>query len=475
MKRYCDELAGLRAGEAGKKALVELLMAHEVGQTQTGPRPRRPMFRTALIAAAVAALLVAGALAANLGVWQRFFRGDGGDAVTPVDVSATTGDYTLTLAESIVNEDEATFLLALTRTDGGVLEGRPSLSGNVLHWDVKVNGERSNRMMTQQDPIRSADGKAVYYCLEFRDERLEREESLVGSEITFVCNGVADMDWTEEEEANIRMETVSLAPMAQAAPTVDQGWEDLVTGVEKRFENLSRLVEDMAGCQIPLALGDGQAACVSGVIFTADGPAVAVSWLTDRCRQNDYLAVEGVPYRLTDTRTGESWSMNGFVRGGHSSKTYLSRFSDCPLTAEDLPYLELTVRYQMDKVLSDEPAELSFYAQKGGGVTKELDQMVDYDDFYCEGRVDRARISALGIRLYMVDIGRAGSFNLKGRLVMKDGTQWTIRSGGIYLDTEAGHGYVELRPQDAQGNRILIDPQAVRTLVLGDCEIDLAV
>ncbi len=174
--------------------------------------------------------------------------------------------------------------------------------------------------------------------------------------------------------------------------------------------------------------------------------------------------------------------MNGFVRGGHSSKTYLSRFSDCPLTAEDLPYLELTVRYQMDKVLSDEPVELTFRAKKGGGVTKSVDRDVRVDYFsHYEGTLTDVRISSLGLRLNMEDVALTGyvaehsSSAMVGRLVMEDGTQWTLRGGGNYLDTEAGRGYVELRPRDAQGNRVLIDPRAVRTLILGDCEIDLTV
>ncbi len=479
MKRYCDELANLQAGEAGKKALVELLMTHEAGRTQARARSRRPVLRAALIAAAVAALLAAGALAANLGVWQRFFRGSGGDAVTPVDVSATTEEYTLTLAESIVNEDEATFLLALTRTDGGVLEGRPSLSGNVLHWDVEVDGGSPNMGVTYQDPIFSEDGKTVYYCLTFSVDGPGDGKSLIGREITFMCKGVADMDWTEEAEANIRMETVSLASMAEtAAVETPQTWEELTAkGFSTQSLEILDQVEDAA---LPLALGDGQAAEVAGVIFTADGPAVAVNWLTDRCRQDNYLAVEGVPYRLTDTRTGASWGMNGFLRVGDSPETYLSRFPDCPLTAEDLPYLELTVRYQMDKVLSDEPAELSFYARKGGGVTRTVDREVSVDYFSrYEGTLTDVRISSLGLRLNMEDVALTGHVEehpqsaIVGSLVMEDGTQWTLRGGGNYLDTEAGRGHVELRPQDAQGNRVLIDPQAVRTLILGDCELDL--
>lgn len=477
MKRYCDELASLRASETGKQALVAMLMAREAGETPAArPRPHRPALRAALIAAAVAALLAVGALAAELGVWQRFFLGSGGDAVTPVGVSAVTGDYTLTLEESIVDEDEATFLLALTRTDGGVLEGEPRLDGNILNWDVKVDGQYPNMGTTCQDPILSEDGKAVYYCLAFSDESLEDRESLIGREITFVCKGVADMNWTEADE-RVRMEAASLAPMAEAAVETTQNWEELTA--EGFGAQSLEILEQVGNAALPLALGDGQAAQVAGVIFTADGPAVAVNWLIDRCWQDNYLAVEGVPYLLTDTRTGESWGMNGFLRFGDSPETYLSRFPDCPLTAEDLPYLELTVRYQMEKVLSDQRVELTFRTEKGGGVTKTVDQdvSVDYISHY-EGTLTDVRISALGLRLDMEDITIAGHIEdstsaAVGCLVMEDGTELTLRGGGNYLDTDRGRGHVELRPQDANGNRALIDPQAVQTLILGDCEIDL--
>jgi len=445
--------------------------------TGTVPRRRHPL-RVALLAAVVAALMVTTALAVGVsGAWQRFFSGGAGGTVTQVGASAVTGDYTLTLEESIVNEDEATFLLALTRTDGGVLEGKPRIDGNILHWDVMVDGQSPNMGMTHQEPILSEDGKAVYYCLTFRNESLEAGESLIGREITFVCKGVADMNWTEEEDANIRMETISLAPMAETAVVTTRSWEELTAeGFGTRsLENLDQ-VGDAA---LPLALGGGKAAQVAGVIFTADGPAVAVNWLTDRCWQDNYLAVEGVPYRLTDTRTGESWGMNGFLRFGDSPETYLSRFSDCPLAAEDLPYLELTVRYQMEKVLSDQRVELTFRTEKGGGMTKTVGQdvRVTYISQY-KGTLTDVRISSLGLRLDMEDItivGHSEDFTSAavGRLVMEDGTELTLQGGGNYLDAHKGQGYLELRPQDAQGNRVLIDPAQVKTLYLGECEIKL--
>ncbi len=88
----------------------------------------------------------------------------------------------------------------------------------------------------------------------------------------------------------------------------------------------------------------------------------------------------------------------------------VARFcEDCPLTASDLPYVELEVSYQMEKVLSDEPVELTFRAEKGGD----------------------------------------------------------------YMDIDTGHGWIELQVQDNRGQRVLIDPAEVKTMYLGTCEIKL--
>lgn len=471
MEQYHSELDRLNVDRAGKEALVQWLVEGETSSIRQTRRPTHAL-RPALIAACLALLLALGAVAAGLnGAWQRFFYGSVGDNVTQVGASATTGDYTLTLEEAIVDEDGVAFLLALTRTDGGVLEGKPRLSGNVFHWDVQVDGAYPNMGMTQQEPILSQDGKTIYYCMEFQAESLKEGESLLGREITFVCRGVADMDWTQEELDQVRTETVSLAPMVGAVQEVEQGWDDLFTDVETRMESLRRLAEEMVGRQIPLALGDGQVAHVSGVVFTAHGPAVAVDWLVDRYMEGQYLAVNAFPIRLTNTRTGESWGNSQGVATGTFASVAL--FEDCPLTAEELSYLELTVGYRMEKVLSDERTELTFLAEKGGGVTRELDQMVDYDDFYYEGRIDRARLSPLGIRLYMKNAGRVGSFDLEGRLVMKDGSALSLLLNQLRIDPDRGQGWVDLTFCNDQGERALIDPAQVKTLVLGECEVEL--
>lgn len=477
MEQYCSELDRLSVDRAGKEALAQWLVEGEMSSIRQARRPTYAL-RPALIAACLALALAVGAVAAGLGgAWQRFFPGSVGDNVTQVGASAITGDYTLTLEEAIVDEDGAAFLLALTRTDGGVLEGKPRLSGNVFGWDVKVDGKSPNMGLRHQEPIRSQDGRAVYYCVEFQDTSLEPGETLIGREITFVCKGVADVDWSQEEMDRIRSETVSLAPMADAWVETAEGWEELTDGA---FQTQSLdLLDQVKDARIPLALGDGQVAEVAGVIFTADGPAVAASWLVDRYWQDRYLAVEGIPYRLIDTRTGESWGMNGFLRLGDSPETYLSRFPDCPLTAEDLPYVELMVYYQMEKVLSDQRAELTFLAEKGGGVTTEVGQRVAFDaHFRYEGNLNRVRVSSLGLRIDMEDAvwdlpeDNAASYTA-GRLVMKDGAEWSLCARGYHMDTDTGRGWLGLEPQDAQGDRALIDPAQVKTLVLGECEIEL--
>ncbi len=470
-ERYNHMMEQICLDDHAKEAMLARLTQSQGGARTT--KRKMPLPRRMLLAACLAAALAASALAGGwLGGWESFFGKVPDNVTTPVGVSAQSGDYTIALEETIVDEDGAAFLLSLRRTDGGVLEGEPQLSGNTLHWDIKVDGKRPHRTMTQQEPVRSEDGRSIYYCLEFQDEGVGPKETVINKEITFVCNGVVDASQSEEF-IRAKTETISLAPMAKAAPTVEQSWEELFTDVEKRSENLSRLAEEMTECRIPLALGDGQVACVSSVIFTADGPAVAVDWMVDRYEKGQYVMMNAFPVRLTDTRTGKSWENSQGVAEGKNTGIYVALFGDCPLTAEELSRVELSVDYKMDKVLSDQQAELSFRVENSGVVTKELDQMVGYGDLYYEGRLSYVRISALRIRLYMVDADRVGSFDGQRQLVMEDGDKVTVHFGQRRIDTDLGRGWLDLEPRDAQGNRIIIDPTKVIALQLDDTRIDL--
>ena len=127
----------------------------------------------ALVGACLAAALTVGALAGGLTVgWDSFLGRTPAEGVTAVGERVVTGEYTLTLQEAIVDDEGAAFLLALTRNDGGVLEGKPRLSGNLFRWDVKVEGEKPNMSIGSQQPILSADGRTLYYCVEFEGQEV---------------------------------------------------------------------------------------------------------------------------------------------------------------------------------------------------------------------------------------------------------------------------------------------------------------
>lgn len=182
--------------------------------------------------------------------WESFLGRTPREAVTDVGVSAVTGDYTLTLREAIVDDSGAAFLLALTRNDGGVLEGDPRLNGNLFGWDVKVDGERPTMSSSSWLPILSEDGRALYYCVEFEDEEQEPTR-LLGKTVTFTCNGVADMAWTEEEVQAVRRETVSLALLAGAVRQLDMSYGDICKGVNGP-EVLALVEELSARASVPL-------------------------------------------------------------------------------------------------------------------------------------------------------------------------------------------------------------------------------
>lgn len=475
-RREMDRVT-LTAGE--KETIIQLL------EEENPMKTRKYTFKAVLVAAVLAVAMLVSALAVELTVgWENFLGRTPKDAVTAVGESAVMGDHTLTLQEAIVDDHGVAFLLALTRNDGGVIEGDPQINGNIYHWDVKVDGEYPNMSRSALPPsIRSEDGKTVYYCTEFENEN-EDSESLVGRTVTFLCRGLADMDWSEEELAMTK-ETVSLAPLASVAQRVDMSYKD-ITVFGKENEELNALVaEQSKQAAIPLARMDSTKVKVSAVLFVEDGLAVAVGDDEDLCRQGDYLISGGNAVSLRDTRTGETWGCNGYVRQGAGDEFfYLSIFKDCPLTEEDIPFVEVTVYYRMEKVLFDQPVELSFLIPEGRQMTKMLDQNVDF--FYygdCSSHVTQARASALRVRLSVDRMDRkewlsgpereTAQANTLWTLVQKDGSQISLKVTSDRFDEELGAGWLDLEAQNEDGERQLIDPDKVEALMVGETLIPL--
>ncbi len=468
--------------ETKKDMLARLTRDQTDTADKTAANRKRTLPGRVLLAACLALALAVGAAAVSLTVgWESFLGRTPKEAVTPVGVSAITGDYTLTLQESIVDDTGAAFLLALTRNDGEVIQGDPQLNGNIYHWDVKVDGAFPNMGMWDHQSILSDDGKTAYYCMEFEAQGKEWDtERVTGKTITFQCDGVADMDWTEEELA-MTQETVSLAPLALSAQQVDMSYEDLTTFGEENDELSALVAEQARKATIPLVRMASPRVNISAVLFTKDGLAVAVGDEEGLYRQGQYLISGGRALCLVDTRTGETWNCDGYVHRGKEDPFYLSLFRDCPLTTADLPYVEVTVCYRAEKVLSDQPVELSFVANVSQQTEVELDRDVDfrYHGGDCSVHAVGVKISPLRLLLNIDRIDRwlqksGGTDYTTWEMVNRDGSRTLLKVGGLYpCDETQEIGRIKLVAVNEAGDRRLIDPDQAAALSIDGVEIPL--
>lgn len=481
MKQHWKNLSeNLKLSEQSRERIHAQLASLPIQREVVSTRRKPVRLRAPLVAAALAGVLVVTALAVELAVgWESFLGRTPKEAITPVGVSAVTGDYTLTLQESIVDDDGAAFLLALTRNDGGVLEGEPNLWGNNYYASAEVEGNFPNGSSGRFDPIFSEDRKTVYYCMDM--ERYGGAESLAGKTITFQCDGVVDTDWSEEELA-MTVETVSLAPLAQAARQVDMSYADICKG--QNAQAIMEIVGELsAQATIPLTRIDPKYGQVSAVFFSSDGcPVVAVKDWNSTVLQGHYLIGYGIATTLTDVRTGEQWEYKSSTkRGKPGNEVQLAVFNGCPLTLEDLPYVEVTVSYSMDKILSDEPVELSFVAGDGYQTTVALDEDIAFNYIGdCTAHMTGASISALRLELTFDQLERSGwdwenhpQKNTQWALVNKDGNRVLLFPPMIRQDEETGTGYIRLEGVDENDGRRLIDPGQVAGLLVGDTLISL--
>ena len=480
MDKHWENLSeNLKLSDESRERIRAQLATQPIQREDILKKKKTLCLRAPLIAAALTAALVVTTLAVELTVgWESFLGRTPKSAVSDVGVSAVTGNYTLTLQESIVDDDGAAFLLALTRRDGGVMEGKPEL----LYWDVEVDGEFPTMSMGSQGPIFSDDRKAAYYCIEFEAQGDEwGKENVTGKAITLLCDGVADADWTEEEIERIRRETVSLAPLAQTVRQLDVSRKDLYS--PKQREELVSLVDELSvQATIPLTKkGEGKA-WVSAVLICDDAlPIVVVHNDRSPVRQGQYLMSICTALTLTDTRTGEQWGCTGSIWQGDDEGFYLCDFQDCPITEETLPYFEITVDYSTQKLLSDEPVELSFVADDGYQTTVALDEDIAFNYIGdCTAHVTGASISALRLELTFDQLERSGwdwenypHQNTHWALVEKDGNRVLLFPPMIRQDEETGTGYIRLEGVDENNDRRLIDPDEVAALSIGGHEVPL--
>ena len=100
------------------------------------------------------------------GAWRYFAPSLPQNAVQTVGASQTSGDYTLTVEEAVVDDSNFMLLLALTRADGEPIDPEASLTTNSMDLEVTVDGHYFGRATDYQ---LSPDGKTIYICYENTD------------------------------------------------------------------------------------------------------------------------------------------------------------------------------------------------------------------------------------------------------------------------------------------------------------------
>lgn len=155
------------------------------------------------------------------------------------------------------------------------------------------------------------------------------------------------------------------------------------------------------------------------------------------------------------------------------TRVVLWSFQDCPLALDDLPYLEVEVSYNMDRVLSDQPFSLTFTLGKSSGISIPIKELLELDGLTLHPT--ELRLSPLELRILFAD-GHEAAFSIRQEgtapvLHLADGTEIATRwGGGRYLGggTLPSVGFLV---EDADGERIFIDPGQVVSITFGNLEI----
>lgn len=437
---------------------------------EAGSRPQpHPLPRAALLAACLAGVLLLAAAAAGIsGAWRYFFRSElPQNAVTTVGVSQTAGGYTLTLEDVVVDDNGAMLLLALSRADGGDIDPEASLRTNSMRATLTVDGEDLGGSLSGAGAA-SEDPKKVYFCFEGRNHGIQ--ESLLGKTMTFEAEGVAVQLREPDGFYQLReKKPADLSPLAGAwagEPFETNHWEKEVQ------ETLAAAIEAQ-DINVPLGgvLGEEfPGFALRGALMTDDGGLrVAVSssgWVRSGDRVCTSVSVEA----LTDRRTGERYEYAGGqgIKLSDGSSAVLWYWRDCPLTVEDLPYLEMEVTYAVDRVLSEEPFSLTFRADGGSAVRVDLEGTLEVEGVRLHPV--QLRLSALGLTFYFDDsmdtahvVYEAG---LTPVLTLEDGTALETEWHGGY-GGEDGQCAIAFGAKDEDGGQVFFDTAQIRSVTFG--------
>ena len=384
------------------------------------PRRIRPV-RPLAAAAVLCALLTIGAAAVGFsGAWRYFVPSLPQNAVQTVGASQTSGDYTLTVEEAVVDDSNFMLLLALTRADGEPIDPEASLTTNSMDLEVTVDGHYFGRATDYQ---LSPDGKTIYICYE--NTGALTETSILGKPITLTADGVAVRLFDDDGNIRIQCDTpISLSARAEWG-TPDFSAVPLVEHVEEIIQTAAN-----GGATLPLFTVEGvPLLTLRGAALTSEGLALVTqdaSYVS-----GDLAYTRSSCEAIIDTRTGARY----LCRSGHGAAledgtwAFLEVFDDCPFALE-LDGLTL------------HPLEL--------------------------------RLSALDLQVYFQDEAEAAfSLYRDGTtpvLHLANGTDVTTTwHGGRYLDFALP--MVSFQTIDANGDRLFIDPAQVVSITFGNLEI----
>ena len=321
---YKKEMSELRFTENQKKALAEA--AASAART---PAKRRPVFRTALIAAAMAVVLAVGASAAGIlpspaEIFTPLFGGAAAQTEVidkigrPIGASDSDGGITITAEAIMGDEYNAVIVYTLTRDDGerflpegksldethlmmggfgGSAWSRSGGHGTAWFVDEDPDDDRVQyveAMSVTDEPLTHANATAEFDNLTYWDPEAEMEVTLYEGhwkfryEVDFENCGVVlgNGETFSQDGLSFAIDEISVSPIAvRVAYTADEEvvWSDAPSGrqdpedarqAERYLENVEILLTKTDGTVLDLsnsggtiAPKDGASACSKGQVL----------------------------------------------------------------------------------------------------------------------------------------------------------------------------------------------------------------
>ena len=423
-------------------------------------RQNRPYFRMAAVAACLVVLLGAAVGAAGFReAWRYFFPGVPEHAVTEVNISQTNRGYTLTVEDAVADDTGMLLLLSLTRTDGAEIDpdlrmyfGDMSLEGTLSLDGKKVLTSSGGYGMDGR--IRSGDGKTLYFV---ENLSIIGEEALAGRTLTYEVPALGK--WYEVKTATLSLETLAEReiPTYAREPEADPPTQ------------MGRILAEQ-DCDLPIPQVEGfSGAAVRGALMTENGLSIAVESVHGVRDLTDCIGVEAGA--LIDTRTGERYeaisSTTAYLPDG--TEVWVTSFRECPLTAEDLPWLELEAEYQIAQLVTTEPFQLSFQVDTSAART------IPLEPIQAEGKTLLLRELRLSAREIALELERDEAYDAALRvplaLTLTDGT--VLEPWGYSGRQDGESCILEYTLLTEDGVPCLLDTSQVAAVTIGDVTFDV--